>query len=159
MLFLTFSLDGMVGKSSNNKISRILLGRFSTRDGQRIRRNDENLIVVIFSPISLTWVYMGVKVSNDISPEITYQVHSPEVMYTSREGFYQICEKNCAFWIFNNLCFWRWAFNMVLNGELHVRNTVKKILVVLLWKGPKFDLRAQLPTVTVYRAHLIVFLK
>ncbi len=32
---------------------------------------------------------MAVKVSNDISPESTYQINSSKFMYTPREGLYQ----------------------------------------------------------------------
>ncbi len=35
-----------------------------------------------FFPFSLTWDYMGVKVSNDISSENTHQIHSQKLLYT-----------------------------------------------------------------------------
>ena len=43
---------------------------------------------------SLTWDHMGVKVSNDISPERTHQICSRKFMDTPREGLYQSRSKN-----------------------------------------------------------------
>ncbi len=43
---------------------------------------------------SLKWDHMGVKVSNDISPERAHQICSAKFMDTPGEGLYQSCSKN-----------------------------------------------------------------
>ncbi len=37
---------------------------------------------------------MGEKISNDISSESMYQIHSQKIMRTPGEGLYQSCSKN-----------------------------------------------------------------
>ncbi len=49
---------------------------------------------LFFVSFSLTWDH-GRKKSNDISSEITHQIHYPKIMHTPREGLYQSCSKNC----------------------------------------------------------------
>ncbi len=63
----------------------ILLGRVSTKVDQRIVKF-QILDFCHFFSVSLTWDRLGLKVSNDISSETTYQICSLKFMYTSGEG-------------------------------------------------------------------------
>ncbi len=50
---------------------------------------------------SLTWDFVGVKVSNDISCESMHQIYSPKFMYIHGEGLYQVVKRIVKFEIMN----------------------------------------------------------
>ena len=49
---------------------------------------------------------MGEKLSNDISPESTHQIHSQKIMH---KGLYQSCSKDCEISIFGILPFFSFS--------------------------------------------------
>ena len=75
------------------KTSCIPLGTctVSTKVAQRTVKFWNVGFFAIFFSFSLTWDYMGVKFSNDISSESTHLIRSPKFMCTPREDLYRSC--------------------------------------------------------------------
>ncbi len=76
------------------------------------------ILPILFS-FSLTWDYMGVKVSNDILSESAQQIYcSQKIMHTPMKGRYQRIVKFQILDFWQLFLFFFGTFNMVVNGEL-----------------------------------------